>query len=204
MNKIKDEEYPEIIRLLKMNDRSTQNLMYKIHWPKMNIHIRQKKIQNPALKFDLWEVDDILSHTFLMVFTRIEQFKGTSKGEFIKWMKRIAFTSMTRHMRTTNIHRFKYNTFSNFYSQDTLGGDELPFQLTYHEHTESILDTQMVEEHLLKQIVNKKQQELVKLKFEGYQNNELGKKLGTSTGAIWQRCELVMPQIKKALIKYYQ
>jgi len=172
-----------LIQLCKNFDSKAQTEVYNIYY----IDIYKYVLNNYATD-NISDVYEVINKTFIKAFSKIDKFSGS--GSFAGWLKSIAKYCIIDHIRAkqkrlvecggyfiTNLidnENKDYGTSTYFVSNDDSSSD-------------ATIDSYL---ELIKKSLTKREYDIFMLYYEGYQHNEIAKKLNICEGTSkWHVCK---------------
>jgi RNA polymerase sigma-70 factor (ECF subfamily) len=151
-------ELEELIRGCIRNERSSQERLYKLFYPRM-MAVVKRYIDEPM------QAEEVLNNGYLRAFQKIPQF--SFKGSFEGWLRKIIFHAVSDHVRK-NVN---YNEKIVLAEKDEYVEKDLAEKIYYNELLEMVHELPSATRAVFNMFV-----------MEGFQHNEIAKILGISEG----------------------
>jgi RNA polymerase sigma factor (sigma-70 family) len=109
MNSLAEQEIHDIILGCMKQERTAQEKLYKLMYPKMMAMVRRYLDSNKYMM-----AEEVLNNGFLKVFQKIDSYKF--EGSFEGWVRRVVFNSLSDYIR----QNIKYMEKTVFVEKDTV------------------------------------------------------------------------------------
>jgi RNA polymerase sigma-70 factor (ECF subfamily) len=151
-------ELEELINGCIRNERSAQERLYKLFYPRMMALVR-RYIDHDE------QAEEVINNGFLRAFQKVSQY--TFQGSFEGWLRKIVFHAVSDYVK----QHMKYNEKTVLVEKD---------QLIHKDHADKLYYNQLLE---LVQLLPGATRTVFNLYvMEGYPHKEIGKLLGISEG----------------------
>lgn len=151
-------ELEELITGCIRNERSSQERLYKLFYPRMMAVVRR-------YIDDLSQAEEVLNNGYLRAFQKISQY--TFQGSFEGWLRKIVFHAVSDYVK----QNMKYNEKIVLAEKDEYVHKDLADNLYYNELLEMVQTLPVATRAVFNMYV-----------MEGYPHKEIGKILGISEG----------------------
>ena len=151
-------ELQELIQGCIRNERSAQEKMYKLFYPRMMSLVRRYIDQE-------MQAEEVLNNGFLRAFQKVEQY--TFQGSFEGWLRKIVFHAVSDYVK----QNVKYNEKIVLVEKDQFVHKDHADRLYYNELLEMVQTLPGATRAVFNMYV-----------MEGFSHKEIGKNLGISEG----------------------
>ena len=151
-------ELQELIQGCIRNERSAQEKMYKLFYPRMMSLVRRYIDQE-------MQAEEVLNNGFLRAFQKVEQY--TFQGSFEGWLRKIVFHAVSDYVK----QNVKYNEKIVLVEKDQFVHKDRADKLYYNELLEMVQTLPGATRAVFNMYV-----------MEGFSHKEIGKNLGISEG----------------------
>ena len=151
-------ELEELITGCIRNERSSQERLYKLFYPRMMAVVRR-------YIDDLSQAEEVLNNGYLRAFQKISQY--TFQGSFEGWLRKIVFHAVSDYVK----QNMKYNEKIVLAEKDEYVHKDFADNLYYNELLEMVQTLPVATRAVFNMYV-----------MEGYPHKEIGKILGISEG----------------------
>lgn len=175
-------ELEELINGCAKNNRSCQEQLYKLFYPKMMAVVRRY--------IDHYEqAEEVLNNGFLRAFQKIDQY--TFQGSFEGWLRKIVFHSVSDYVKQNT----RYNEKIMLVEKD---------EYVHKDHADKLYYEQLLK--LVQQLPDATRSVFNMYIMEGFSHKEIGKMLGISEGTSkWHLSEgrrILKEKIEKLQLHY--
>ena len=151
-------ELEDLIRGCIRNERSAQEKMYKMFYPKM-MSLVKRYIDHEM------QAEEVLNNGFLRAFQKVEQY--TFQGSFEGWLRKIVFHAVSDYVK----QNMKYSEKVVLVEKD---------QYIHKDHADRLYYNELME--LVQSLPNSTRAVFNMYVMEGFSHKEIGKMLGISEG----------------------
>ena len=151
-------ELQELIQGCIRNERSAQERMYKLFYPRMMALVRRYIDQE-------MQAEEVLNNGFLRAFQKVEQY--TFQGSFEGWLRKIVFHAVSDYVK----QNIKYNEKVVLVEKD---------QYVHKDHADKLYYNELLE--LVQTLPGATRAVFNMYVMEGFSHKEIGKNLGISEG----------------------
>ena len=151
-------ELQELIQGCIRNERSAQEKMYKLFYPRMMALVRRYIDQE-------MQAEEVLNNGFLRAFQKVEQY--TFQGSFEGWRRKIVFHAVSDYVK----QNIKYNEKVVLVEKD---------QYVHKDHADKLYYNELLE--LVQTLPGATRAVFNMYVMEGFSHKEIGKNLGISEG----------------------
>ncbi len=151
-------ELEDLIRGCIRNERSAQEKMYKMFYPKM-MSLVKRYIDHEM------QAEEVLNNGFLRAFQKVEQY--TFQGSFEGWLRKIVFHAVSDYVK----QNMKYSEKVVLVEKD---------QYIHKDHADRLYYNELME--LVQSLPNSTRAVFNMYVMEGFAHKEIGKMLGISEG----------------------
>lgn len=151
-------ELQELIQGCIRNERSAQEKMYKLFYPRMMALVRRYIDQE-------MQAEEVLNNGFLRAFQKVEQY--TFQGSFEGWLRKIVFHAVSDYVK----QNIKYNEKVVLVEKD---------QYVHKDHADKLYYNELLE--LVQTLPGATRAVFNMYVMEGFSHKEIGKNLGISEG----------------------
>ena len=151
-------ELQELIQGCIRNERSAQEKMYKLFYPRMMSLVRRYIDQD-------MQAEEVLNNGFLRAFQKVEQY--TFQGSFEGWLRKIVFHAVSDYVK----QNVKYNEKIVLVEKD---------QFVHKDHADKLYYNELLE--MVQTLPGATRAEFNMYVMEGFSHKEIGKNLGISEG----------------------
>lgn len=151
-------ELEELIRGCIRNERSSQERLYKLFYPRMMALVRRYIDEQ-------MQAEEVLNNGYLRAFQKVSQY--TFQGSFEGWLRKIVFHAVSDYVK----QNMKYNEKIVLVEKDEYVHKDLADKLYYNELLEMVQSLPGATRAVFNMYV-----------MEGYPHKEIGKILGISEG----------------------
>jgi len=151
-------ELQELIEGCIRNERSAQEKVYKLFYPRMMALVKRYIDQD-------MQAEEVLNNGFLRAFQKVEQY--TFQGSFEGWLRKIVFHSVSDYVK----QNMKYNEKVVLAEKD---------QLIHKDHADRLYYNELLE--LVQKLPGATRAVFNMYVMEGFSHKEIGKTLGISEG----------------------
>ena len=151
-------ELQELIQGCIRNERSAQERMYKLFYPRMMALVRRYIDQE-------MQAEEVLNNGFLRAFQKVEQY--TFQGSFEGWLRKIVFHAVSDYVK----QNIKYNEKVVLVEKD---------QFVHKDHADKLYYNELLE--LVQTLPGATRAVFNMYVMEGFSHKEIGKNLGISEG----------------------
>ena len=151
-------ELEDLIRGCIRNERSAQEIMYKMFYPKM-MSLVKRYIDHEM------QAEEVLNNGFLRAFQKVEQY--TFQGSFEGWLRKIVFHAVSDYVK----QNMKYSEKVVLVEKD---------QYIHKDHADRLYYNELME--LVQSLPNSTRAVFNMYVMEGFAHKEIGKMLGISEG----------------------
>ena len=151
-------ELQELIQGCIRNERSAQEKMYKLFYPRMMSLVRR------YIDHEM-QAEEVLNNGFLRAFQKVEQY--TFQGSFEGWLRKIVFHAVSDYVK----QNVKYNDKIVLVEKD---------QFVHKDHADKLYYNELLE--LVQTLPGATRAVFNMYVMEGFSHKEIGKNLGISEG----------------------
>jgi len=151
-------ELQELIEGCIRNERSAQEKVYKLFYPRMMALVKRYIDQD-------MQAEEVLNNGFLRAFQKVEQY--TFQGSFEGWLRKIVFHAVSDYVK----QNIKYNEKVVLAEKD---------QLIHKDHADRLYYNELLE--LVQTLPGATRTVFNMYVMEGFSHKEIGKSLGISEG----------------------
>ena len=151
-------ELQELIQGCIRNERSAQEKMYKLFYPRMMSLVRRYIDQE-------MQAEEVLNNGFLRAFQKVEQY--TFQGSFEGWLRKIVFHAVSDYVK----QNVKYNEKIVLVEKD---------QFVHKDHADKLYYNELLE--MVQTLPGATRAVFNMYVMEGFSPKEIGKNLGISEG----------------------
>ena len=151
-------ELQELIQGCIRNERSAQEKMYKLFYPRMMSLVRRYIDQE-------MQAEEVLNNVFLRAFQKFEQY--TFQGSFEGWLRKIVFHAVSDYVK----QNVKYNEKIVLVEKD---------QFVHKDHADKLYYNELLE--MVQTLPGATRAVFNMYVMEGFSHKEIGKNLGISEG----------------------
>lgn len=151
-------ELQELIHGCVRNERSAQEKVYKLFYPRMMALVRRYIDQDV-------QAEEVLNNGFLRAFQKVEQY--TFQGSFEGWLRKIVFHAVSDYVK----QNMKYNEKIILAEKD---------QLIHKDHADRLYYNELLA--LVQKLPGATRAVFNMYVMEGFSHKEIGKNLGISEG----------------------
>ena len=151
-------ELQELIQGCIRNERSAQERMYKLFYPRMMALVRRYIDQE-------MQAEEVLNNGFLRAFQKVEQY--TFQGSFEGWLRKIVFHAVSDYVK----QNIKYNEKVVLVEKD---------QYVHKDHADKLYYNELLE--MVQTLPGATRAVFNMYVMEGFSHKEIGKNLGISEG----------------------
>lgn len=151
-------ELQELIQGCIRNERSAQEKMYKLFYPRMMSLVRRYIDQE-------MQAEEVLNNGFLRAFQKVEQY--TFQGSFEGWLRKIVFHAVSDYVK----QNVKYNEKIVLVEKD---------QFVHKDHADKLYYNELLE--MVQTLPGATRAVFNMYVMEGFSHKEIGKNLGISEG----------------------
>lgn len=151
-------ELEELIQGCIRNERSSQEKLYKLFYPRMMSLVRRYIDQDV-------QAEEVINNGFLRAFQKVDQY--TFQGSFEGWLRKIVFHAVSDYVK----QNMKYNEKTVLVEKD---------ELVHKDHADRLYYDQLLE--LVQSLPGATRTVFNLYVMEGYPHKEIGKMLGISEG----------------------
>ena len=151
-------ELQELIQGCIRNERSAQEKMYKLFYPRMMSLVRRYIDQE-------MQAEEVLNNGFLRAFQKVEQY--TFQGSFEGWLRKIVFHAVSDYVK----QNVKYNEKIVLVEKD---------QYVHKDHADKLYYNELLE--MVQTLPGATRAVFNMYVMEGFSHKEIGKNLGISEG----------------------